>query len=106
MAEQPSIPSRRWQYVVANIGAFDANARLPRVLAFMGAKGYELITVYDKASNWFNGMEKGFVLFKREVDAGAEPSGPWCALLDPHTLTMSEAAPMDDNFGYPAGQAW
>lgn len=97
---------RRWQYVVANVGMFDASVRLPRVLAHMGANGYELITVYDKSSNWFANMEKGFMLFKREVLAGEEPTGPWCGVLDPTTMTMKEAEPLDTNHGYPAGQAW
>jgi len=72
----------RWQYVVANVGMFGAKGRLQRALAFLGPHGYELITVYDKASNWFGGMEKGFMLFKREVPPGHEPDGPWCGLLE------------------------
>ncbi|MGD9996980.1 MAG: hypothetical protein AB7R77_06020 [Ilumatobacteraceae bacterium] len=81
----------RWQYAVANIGMFGAADRLARCLAHLGSQGFELVTVYDKASNWFNGYEKGFMLFKREVPDGSEPDGPWCALLDPATLKLTEA---------------
>ena len=70
------------QYVVANVGMFGAKGRLQGVLAFLGPHGYELVTVYDKASNWFGGMEKGFMLFKREVPPGQEPDGPWCGVVD------------------------
>lgn len=104
---EQAVHGRRWQYVVANVGMFDADTRLPRVLAFMGATGYELITVYDKSSNWFANMEKGFMLFKREVPDGEEPTGPWCGVLDHLTMTMKEAVEqVDTNYGYPAGQAW
>src|SRR5207244_1940641 len=48
-------------------------------LGQLGEEGWELVTVYDKASNWLNGMEKGFALFKRPVPEDAEPDGPWAA---------------------------
>lgn len=47
------------------------------VLGKLGSQGWELVGVYDKSSNWLNGMEKGFVLFKREVAPGAHPEGAW-----------------------------
>ena len=85
-AERSQLPCRRarWrsgddtrravpvgQYVVAKRlghgpGARAGRAR-QRALAFLGPHGYELITVYDKASNWFGGMEKGVVLFSARV---------------------------------------
>ena len=92
----------RWQYSVANIGAFGARERLSLVLAHMGEQGYELTTVYDKASNWFQGMEKCFMLFKREVPSGSEPVGPWCWVLDVTTLDQSGVA----GYGFPENQAW
>ncbi len=95
----------RWQYAVANVGMFGAKDRLSRVLALMGQQGYELVTVYDKASNWFQGMEKGFMLFKREVLSGAEPEGPWCGIVDVQSLRVIDHQ-SDANFGYPEGQAW
>lgn len=42
--------------------------------ATASAAGWELVAVYDKASNWFAGLEKGFVLMKRPVPTGVEPS--------------------------------
>lgn len=95
----------RWQYAVANVGMFGAQARLARVLAFMGEHGYELVTVYDKASNWFQGMEKGFMLFKRHVPAGQTPDGPWCGVVDVNELRIVDHAAGPD-YGYPTGQAW
>lgn len=60
---------QRWQYAVANIGAFLAMDRMQLILGSAGSQGWELVSVYDKASNWFNGMEKGFMLLKRPVAA-------------------------------------
>jgi hypothetical protein len=70
----------RWQYKVVNIGAFFAHERLVDTLSVLGRDGWELVTIYDKASNWFQGMEKGFALFKRPVPEGTEPDGPWAAM--------------------------
>ena len=39
-----------------------------------------MVAVYDKASNWFTGMEKGFMLLKRPVPAGVTPDR-WCLML-------------------------
>lgn len=93
----------RWQYAVASIGMFNAQSRMATVLGSLGAQGFELVTVYDKASNWFAGMEKGFMLFKREVPAGSEPDGAWY-------VTVNEAGelvlPGADRYGDPEGQAW
>ena len=51
-------------------------------LAHLGEHGWELIGVYDKSSNWWQGMEKGFALFKRSVADGEEPDGGWCVVDD------------------------
>jgi hypothetical protein len=69
----------RWQYRVVNIGAYFAHERLVQTLGALGQDGWELVTIYDKASNWFDGMEKGFALFKRAVPDGEEPIGPWAS---------------------------
>lgn len=73
----------RWQYAVVNIGSFGAIDRMRQVLGEAGAQGWELISVYDKASNWFQGMEKGFMLLKRPVAPEVE-IGPddWCITLN------------------------
>jgi len=83
----------RWQYVIANIGMLGAVDRMTRVLGYLGSNGYELATVYDKASNWLTGMEKGFMLFKRHVPAGTDPVGDWCQVLDPSQISMRNATP-------------
>lgn len=68
----------RWQYGVVAIGMFGAFERLRNTLGVLGADGWELVTVYDKASNWLNGMEHGFMLFKRPVPAGQKlPDEQW-----------------------------
>ena len=46
------------------------------VLGMSGQAGWELVTIFDKSSNWFVGMEKGFMLLRRRVPAGVEPD-PW-----------------------------
>jgi hypothetical protein len=70
---------QRWQYQVVNIGSFSAADRLVGALSELGAEGWELVTIYDKASNWLNGFEKGFALFKRPVAEGEDPVGPWAS---------------------------
>ena len=75
----------RWQYGVVNIGAFKALGRMGEVLGHLGSEGWELITVYDKSSNWISNMEKGFMMFKRPVAPGVRlPDDHWCI-----TLTMT-----------------
>jgi hypothetical protein len=60
----------RWQYRVVSLGMFNAPDRMAAMLGHLGSKGWELITIYDKQSNWLQGMEKDFALFKRSVPAG------------------------------------
>jgi hypothetical protein len=74
---------QRWQYRVVNIGTFFASGRLVEALGRLGEDGWELVTIYDKSSNWLANMEKGFALFKRPVAHGEEPDGPWAAALNP-----------------------
>ena len=72
----------RWQYSVVNIGSFGAMSRMASVLGLSGSQGWELVGVYDKASNWFQGMEKGFMLFKRPVPVGVKiADDQWCVDL-------------------------
>jgi hypothetical protein len=67
----------RWQYKIINIGMYATAERLTYVLGRLGEDGWELVHVYDKASNWLTNMEKGFAILKRPVDPGDEPDGPW-----------------------------
>ena len=67
----------RFQYHIVNLGMFKAADRMVKAFAHLGAHGWELVGMYDKASNWFSDMEKGFAVFKREVPDGEEPDGPW-----------------------------
>jgi Protein of unknown function (DUF2510) len=76
---------QRWQYAVVNIGMFGAIDRMQLVFGAAGSQGWELIAIYDKSSNWFNGMEKGFMLLKRPVGTSERLSDDqWC-------ITMSMA---------------
>ena len=77
--ESAPISVNRWQYPVVKIGMFNAPDRLARILGELGSQGWELVQVYDKASNWLSGMEKGFAIFKRPVVPGASPEGPWAS---------------------------
>ncbi|MCU1487278.1 MAG: hypothetical protein JWN67_4024 [Actinomycetia bacterium] len=75
---------RRWQYRVVNLGVVDTVSRMLSALGALGAEGWELVATMDKASNWFSGAEKGFLLFKREVPPGApEPTDGWAAAFSP-----------------------
>lgn len=65
---------QRWQYAVVDIGSFGAQGRMAEVLRVAGSTGWELVSVYDKASNWIGNMEKGFMLLKRAVPEGVTPS--------------------------------
>ena len=69
----------------------------------LGEQGFELITVFDKSSNWFTNMEKGFMLFKREIPPGTDPEGAWCVQVD----STGALKPLDgETHGYPERQAW
>jgi hypothetical protein len=68
---------QRWQYAVINIGSFNSSDRMQMVLGRAGSQGWELAATMDKQSNWFAGMEKGFLLLKRPVPAGVTPNR-WC----------------------------
>jgi hypothetical protein len=81
----------RWQYTVVDIGSLNATMRLQGALGQLGSEGWELVHVYDKASNWLDGMEKGFALFKRPVAPGEEPDGPWSAVLDLTSFAPADA---------------
>lgn len=67
----------RFQYRIVNLGIFNAPERMARVFGALGQQGWELVTMYDKSSNWFANMEKGFAIFKRTVLEGEEPEGEW-----------------------------
>ena len=72
-----SLGIQRWQYTVVNVGAFKSVDRMAAMLANAGSQGWELAATMDKQSNWFAGMEKGFLILKRPVPAGAKPE-QWC----------------------------
>ena len=81
--EEVFLPSgaHRWQYAVINIGMYFALDRMAMVLGSAGAEGWELVAIYDKTSNWTDlvGKEKGFILMKRPVVAGARlADDAWC----------------------------
>jgi hypothetical protein len=72
-----------WQFAVINIGSFRAAGRFQRALGAAASQGWELVGVYDKASNWLSGMEKGFILLKRQVPAGVRlREDEWCISLN------------------------
>ena len=70
----------RFQYAVVEVGALDARQQLAGTLAQAGSRGWELVSVHDRASNWFGGPERGFVVFKRDIPDGVEVSS-WCISL-------------------------
>ena len=72
--------AQRYQYAVANIGIFKSVERMEAMLARAGSLGWELVATMDKASNWWSGMEKGFLLLKRAVPTGATPRA-WCVTI-------------------------
>lgn len=73
----------RWQYGLVDIGAFKALAKMQAVLGAAGETGWQLITIYDKGSAWMQGVENGFMLFKRPVPAGVRlAEHEWCITLD------------------------
>lgn len=75
-----------------------------RALAQLGEHGWELVTVYDKSSNWFASMEKGFMLFKRPVPEGEEPDGKWASVwMGPG---LPEVAPEDDDPQFTSEVVW
>ena len=72
-----------WQFAVINVGMFRATDRFQRALGAAASQGWELVGVYDKASNWLSGMEKGFILLKRQVPPGVRlREDDWCITLN------------------------
>ena len=69
---------------------------MQQALGESGKDGWELISVYDKSSNWFVGMEKGFMLFKRSVARGAtlRPE-EWCETYSFAGTTRAERDPSE-----------
>ena len=43
----------RFQHAIVNVGTFNSPERMEQVLATASRAGWELVTVYDKSSNWF-----------------------------------------------------
>jgi hypothetical protein len=82
----------RWQYRVVNLGMFNAPDRMAAVLGHLGSQGWELISIYDKQSNWLQAMEKGFALFKRVVPPGAHPDGEWAKWAYANTRGLPKPA--------------
>jgi hypothetical protein len=80
LAATPDAGVTQWQYAVANIGTFNSPERMAAVLGVAGANGWELVAIYDKGSNWFQGFEKGFMLLKRPVAEGEQPA-EWCVQI-------------------------
>ena len=72
-----------FQFAVINIGSFRAVGRLQRALGIAASEGWDLVAIYDKASNWMQGMEKGFILLKRPVpDGRTMRADEWCITLN------------------------
>jgi hypothetical protein len=70
----------KFQYAIVNVGTFNNADRMREALATAGRGGWELVTIYDKASNWVGGWEKGFMLLKRPVPDGVRPDS-WCLMI-------------------------
>lgn len=85
----------RWQYAIASVGMFGTAERLQTVFGRLGEDGWELVNVYDKSSNWFNGMEKGFAMFKRPVAPGDDPVGGWAVQVGRDGAVIAEEVPPD-----------
>lgn len=82
----------RWQYGVVDIGVFTALAKMQVVLGAAGETGWQLVTIYDKGSAWIQGVENGFMLFKRPVPAGVRLADhEWCIALDLASAVVPKA---------------
>jgi hypothetical protein len=77
----------RWQYRIVDVGS-DAARNLGITLSYFGQRGWELQTVFDKSSALFEGLETGFVLFKRPVLVGDEPDGPWAEVWSAEQVAL------------------
>jgi hypothetical protein len=94
-AVKRGVTSSRWQYQVVDIGIFNTGSRLTAALGRLGSEGWELVAMYDKASNWLTNMEKGFAIFRREVLGDEEPDGPWAVWIKgdgTHHVSVGAAA--------------
>jgi hypothetical protein len=77
---EPVPGTQRFQYAVVGVGLFKSPERMAEVLSSAGENGWELVTVYDKASNWWAGMEQGLMLLKRPIPEDVEIDR-WCIII-------------------------
>lgn len=82
----------RWQYQIVNLGSFSAAERMAQAFGYLGSQGWELVAIYDKASNWIGGTEKGFAIFKKEVADDAPEPEQWGSWAHAHLV----ASPPDE----------
>lgn len=78
----------RWQYRIVNVGIFGTARRMQEALGTLGAQGWDLVAVLDKASNWIGGTEKGFLLLKRRWEGADDPVDGW-AIFDAPGMTWA-----------------
>jgi hypothetical protein len=99
---------KRFQYKIVNLGMFRAPERMVRAFAYLGEHGWELVSMYDKSSNWFAEMEKGFAIFKREVPEGEEPDGKWASWSYANAVhhESEHGLPEDSPYNDPNWGAW
>ncbi|MEO5837493.1 MAG: hypothetical protein ABIQ73_30325 [Acidimicrobiales bacterium] len=84
----------RWQYRIVSIGSVYAARNLGITLSYVGQRGWELQTVFDKASHWVEGIEKGFILFKRGEEPVEERDGPWAEVWTAEQVAQRYQATM------------
>jgi hypothetical protein len=99
---------RRFQYRIVNLGFFKVTEQMVNAFGFLGESGWELVTVYDKSSNWASNMEKGFAIFKREVLDGDHPDGKWALASNSEEFRHLNQSGLPENSPYndPAYGAW
>lgn len=87
---------QRYQYRIVQLGMFSTADRLAAALSELGRNGWELVTIYDKSSNWLNNMEKGFALFKRDAPENVADD-EWCIVDErgAHTNATTAPKPLD-----------
>jgi hypothetical protein len=108
--DERSAEPPQFQYRVINIGSFSSAERMQHALGDSGKDGWELISVYDKSTNWFAGMEKGFMLFKRSVAPGTtlRPE-EWCethSFEGTTTYTRKDRPKVEDSTDSTNKSAW
>ncbi|MEY3640329.1 MAG: hypothetical protein RLZZ199_134 [Actinomycetota bacterium] len=93
--------TKKFQYQIIDLGIFNVPDKIEKTFGHLGQNGWELVGVFDKASNWLKGHERGFAIFKREVGDEVKANSRWARVVSPDQVGRSDGLSwLDPNSGW------